>query len=375
MMKRNILILVLLFASAFPSFAQIENEIQQSRKEKIEKGRAYLLEKFIDRDYEKVKEIKDYLMEMDDDNYVALTPFEQWHILQWTKEYDALIDKLRHSDSLYFASYDKKVFPEKDDLMRRLYLRSAEDEHLLKFSLQEAQLPAEDEAFLTLFLDWLIRSENNDNQKNWNVGADKFLADYPNSDYEGFVKHWIRRPYEVEGNWGWGMGFNLCSGFSTGSLAQPIIGFGLDFDIAYKRLFMFLGYHVMAANTRIEQHLSDGGLCPKGYHVGWMPMYADLGYAVVDNRSIRITPFVGVGGIIETYGNQKHPEYEELEKNIFLYQGGLSFDIKTSGRLEDGFIRIRYCCGANGIGKKEVSMTHLFSVVAGGFSRGTKRVY
>lgn len=375
MMKRNILILVLLFASAFPSFAQIEDEIQQSRKEKIEKGRAYLLEKFIDRDYEKVKEIKDYLMEMDDDNYVALTPFEQWHILQWTKEYDALIDKLRHSDSLYFASYDKKVFPEKDDLMRRLYLRSAEDEHLLKFSLQEAQLPAEDEAFLTLFLDWLIRSENNDNQKNWNVGADKFLADYPNSDYEWFVKHWIRRPYEVEGNWGWGMGLDLCSGFSTGSLAQPLFGIGLSLDIAYKRLFLFLGYDIVAANTRIDQPLFGDGLCPKGTHVNWMPMYATLGYAIIDNNAIRVTPSLGVGGIIETYGIQKHPEYEELEKNIFVYQGALTFDIKGHGQFEGGGLRIRYSCGIAGLGTGEVSTAHLISVGGSGLIRGTKRVY
>ena len=126
-MKRYILLIVVLFATAFSSFAQIEDEIQQSKTEKIAKGRDYLLEKFLDRDYDKVKEIKDYLMEMDDDNYVALTPFEQWHILQWTKEYDALIEILRHSDSAYFASYEKKVFPEKDDLMRRLYYRSAED--------------------------------------------------------------------------------------------------------------------------------------------------------------------------------------------------------------------------------------------------------
>lgn len=374
-MKRHILLLALLLVTAIPTFAQIENEILQSKKEKIAKGRAYLLEKFLDRDYDKVKETKDFLLTLEDEDYVALTPFEKWHILQWTKEYDVLAENLRHADSSYFASFSNKVFPEKDDLMRRLYLRGVEDKHLLKYNLDEAQLAAEDNAFLTLFLDWLVGSESGFNQRTWNVEADKFLTDYPNSDYEWFVRHWIRKPYEVESDWGWGMGFNLCSGFSTGSLAQPIIGFGLDFDIAYKRLFMFLGYHVMAANTRIDQHLSDGGLCPKGYHVGWMPMYADLGYAVVDNRSIRITPFVGVGGIIETYGNQKHPEYEELEKNFFLYQGGLSFDIKTSGRLEDGFIRIRYCCGANGIGKKEVSMTHLFSVVAGGFSRGTKRVY
>ena len=87
LMKRIILILTLLLPTAFSAFAQIEDEIQQSRKEKIEKGRAYLLEKFLDRDYDKVREIKDYLLELEDDNYVALTPIELWHTLFWTKEF------------------------------------------------------------------------------------------------------------------------------------------------------------------------------------------------------------------------------------------------------------------------------------------------
>lgn len=374
-MKRKILLLILLFAAAFPAFAQIEEEIQQSKTEKIAKGRAYLLEKFLDRDYGKVKEIKDYLLELEDDNYCALAPMELWHVMLWTKEFEVLAADMKQVDPVRTEAFSNKVKPEKDELGKQLYRRSVEDEHLIRFSLQEAQLPAEDNEFLTLFLDWDLKQNSSENQKQWNERVDKFLADYPNSGYKWYANNIIRQPYLVDSDWGFGMGFNLCSGFSTGSLAQPIIGFGLDFDIAYKRLFMFLGYHIMAANTRIDQHLSDGGLCPKGTHVGWMPMYADLGYAVVDNHSTRITPFVGIGGIMETYGTQKHPEYEELEKNMFLYQGGLSFDIKTYGRLQDGFIRIRYCCGANGLGKEKVSMTHLFSVVAGGFSRGTKRVY
>ena len=374
-MKRNVLLLTLLFATAFPAFAQIEEEIQQSKAERIAKGRAYLLEKFLDRDYDKVKEAKDYLLTLEDDNYAVFAPAEYWLVLLWTKEFDELTSSMRAFDSTQFEVFKNKVKPQRDQMGEQVSRRCVEDEHLLRFNLQEAQLPAEDFDFLSLFLDWDLKPYTAENQKELNEKSDKFFADYPNSDYEWFVKHTIRRSYLIDSDWGWGMGFDLCSGFSTGSLARPLFGIGLNFDIAYRRLFLFLGYDIMAANTRVDQPLVGGGTCPSGTHTNWMPMYANLGYAVVDNQSIRVTPFVGVGGIIETYGTQKHPEYEELEKNLFLYQGGLSFDIKTHGRLEDGYIRIRYCCGANGLGKDDVSMTHLFSVVVGGFSRGTKRVY
>ena len=376
-MKRYILLIVVLFAAAFSSFAQIEDEIQQSKTEKIAKGRDYLLEKFLDRDYDKVKEIKDYLMEMDDDNYVALTPFEQWHILQWTKEYDALIEILRHSDSAYFASYEKKVFPEKDDLMRRLYYRSAEDEHLLRFSLQEAQLPAEDNAFLTLFLDWLVRSENNDNQKNWNDEADKFLADYPNSEYEWFVRHWIRRRY-VENDWGWGAGIDLCGGFLTGSLKEkfkPIFGLGISFDVLYKKYLLNLGYDIIISDTKIDQPYS-GGIYPAGSRDNVMNFYADLGYRIVDNRAISLAPFVGIGGAWDTYGYGQYdkPNLSELDKFYTTYQAGLIFDIKTHGAFEDGVIRIKYNCGLAPI-NGSISTVNVISVGGTGILRKNKRVY
>jgi len=376
-MKRHILLIVLLFAMVFSAFAQIEDEFQQSRKEKIEKGRAYLLEKFIDRDYEKVKEIKDYLMEMDDDNYVALTPFEQWHILLWTKEYDALTETLRHSDSVYFASYEKKVFPEQDDLMRRLYYRSAEDEHLLRFSLKEAQLPEEDLAFLTLFLDWLVRSENNDNQDNWNAEADKFLAGYPNSEFEWFVRHWIRKQY-VENDWGWGIGVDICGGFLTGSLKDkflPIFGFGISMDVLYKKFLLNLGYDIIISDTKIDQPYS-GGIYPAGSRDNVMNFYADLGYRIVDNRAISVAPFVGIGGAWDTYGYGQYdkPNLSELDKFYTTYQAGLIFDIKTHGAFEGGVIRIKYNCGLAPI-NGSISTVNVISVGGTGVIRKNKRVY
>ena len=374
-MKRITIVLILLFATAFSAFAQIENEIQQSKKEKIAKGRAYLLEKFLDRDYDKVKEIKDYLLELEDDNYCALVPMELWHVLLWTKEYEALAADMKRVDSAQMEAFSKKVKPERDALGEQLYRRSVEDEHLLRFNLQEAQLPAEDNEFLTLFLDWDLQQNTAENQKQWNEKVDKFLADYPNSGYKWYAKNIIRKPYFVDSDWSWGMGFDLCSGLSTGTLARPLFGIGLNFDIAYKRLFLLLGYDIMAANTRVDQPLSVGGFCPSGTHVNWMPVYANLGFAVVDNRSLRMIPFVGVGGILETYGTQKHPEYEELERDLFLCQGGLAFDVKTHGALEDGCIRIKYTCGVHGLGKESSSIVHLISVGASGLAHKTKRVY
>ena len=389
-MKRNILILVLLFASALPAFAQIENEIQQSKTEKISKGRAYLLEKFLDRDYDKVKEIKDYLMTLEDDYYVALWPSELYHILQWTKEYDALTSLLRGMDSAYFSApdhikYNNKVVPEYDDLYKQLYLRGLEDKHLLQFGLQEADLTPEDKACLAMFLDWLFVEKHylvrdiqkDENQTRVNEMATQFLSDYPNSDYEWFVRHMIRKQY-VENDWGWGMGLDICGGFLTGSLKdkfKPIIGFGISFDVLYKKFLLNLGYDIIISDTKIDQPYS-GGIYPAGSRDNVMNFYANLGYRVVDNRAISIAPFVGIGGAWDTYGYGQYdkPNLSELDKFYTTYHAGLIFDIKTHGAFEDGVIRIKYNCGVAPI-NGSISTVQVISVGGTGIIRKNKRVY
>ena len=90
-MRRKLFLLgFLLSIMIMPSFAQIDDEIQQSKTEQVRKGREYLTEKFLDRDYEKVKEIKDYLLTFETEEFKAFKPHELWHILLWTQEYEAL---------------------------------------------------------------------------------------------------------------------------------------------------------------------------------------------------------------------------------------------------------------------------------------------
>ena len=393
-MKRHILLLVLLFATACPSFAQIENEILQSKTEKIAKGRAYLLEKFLDRDYDKVKEIKDYLMTLEDDNYIALWPSELYHILQWTKEYGELTSLLRSMDSAYFSSpeftrYSSKVVPGYDDLYKQLCLRGKEDEHLLQFNLQEADLTSEDRAFLTMLLDWLFVEKHylvkdvqaDANQTKLNETATQFLSDYPNSVYEYFVRHAIRKQY-VEKDWGGGLGLNLCSGVSTGAFTRPIFGFGFSLDVLYKRFDLSLGADMMITKTKKDQTYSFDGVSglvyPKGSNCNWTLPYADLSYKVYDGNRVAFAPFVGIGGLFESYPNNKdkEPEYKDLEKDFLLYRAGLIFDIKTGGLdFSKGAFRFKYEFGLSGLGDGQISTVHLFSVGWSEFERGYKRVY
>lgn len=377
-MKRNILILVLLFASAFPAFAQIENEIEQSKKEKIAKGRTYLLEKFLDRDYDKVKEIKDYLLELEDENYAVLVPAEYWHILFWTKEYDALTADFRGFDSTRIEAFKNKVKPERDQLGEQLTRKCIEDEHLIRFNLQEAQLPAEDNDFLSLFLDWDLKPFNEENQDQWNEKADQFLAKYPNSAYEWFVRHAIRVKIE-EDDWVWGWGFGLGSGKFTKDLntwMSPTLGGFMCIEANYKRCrfsFVMDGVDIKLRENPSEK--GDGSI---------LAFNLTAGYDLIGWRRIDLTPFVGIGvGFISSKSLKNIPELKELTEMRVNCELGADLDIRFSEYTKKKgvlpyYIRLRYWYDSPSFGKIGPNLNggcHCFMVGVGASLAREKRVY
>lgn len=371
--------LILLFSTA-TAFAQIETEIEQSKAEQIRKGREYLLEKFLERDFDKVKEIKDHLLGLETDDYQSFARFELWHILFWTKEFNALTASFRQVDSAFAARQEKVVIPPSDRLREQLYRRSVEDEHLLRFNLQEANLPAEDKDFLNLYLDWDLKPINEESIKKCNDLADAFLAQYPNSDYEWFVRHMIRKVY-VDNKKGWGFGLDLCSGLSTGTFARPIGGLGLSLDFLYNKLDFTLGYEVVFGKTVVDVPYTNNSvptIYPKGSHSNTIVWYANLSYPVWENKRWRLAPFVGVGGEVDTYpqNQYQYPESDLYKKERHTWTGNVGLCLDRQGFFVDGpgVMRIKYQLGI-GLPDGQVATMHVFSLGWTYILRGKQRVY
>ena len=376
-MKRIILILTLLLPTAFSAFAQIENEIEQSKKEKIAKGRAYLLEKFLDRDFDKVKEIKDYLLELEDDNYAALVPAEYWHILFWTKEYDALAADFRGFDSTRFEAFKNKVKPERDQLGEQLTRKCIEDEHLIRFNLQEAQLPAVDNDFLSLFLDWDLKPFNEENQEQWNEKADQFLDKYPNSAYDWFVRHVIRVKMETK-DWTWGFYFGLGSGVFTQDLNEWMkgsIGGCAGLEASYKRVRF--GANIDGLDVKLRENPSEKG------DGSLIAFNVSVGYDIVGTRRISLTPFAAVGvGKASSKVLGSIPELAPMTAWRMNYEVGADFDFRYSEFRTRGplplYIRLRYWYDIPSMGRIGPELSggcHCFMVGFGLSIAEQKRVY
>lgn len=371
-MKKNLLfLLAFLFAAITGGYAQIEEEILQSKSNKIEKGRAFLLEKFLDRDYEKVTEAKDYLLGLEDDHYLAIAPMELCQILMWTREFDDLTAYMRQFDSLFDANLNGRVLPADDQLRKQLYRRSVEDIHLLRFNIEEANVSTEDKDFLNLFLDWFATPFSYKNQEVLDDKSEQFQKNYPDSDYKWFVRHVIstEATRSSRGNWGWGMGLDLCGGYVSGKLSEtmtPIIGIGLSLNVAYKKFLMELGYDIVASKTKVDQPIASG-VYEAGKHNTLLNLYLDFSYPVISGKRLNVSPLVGIGGYYETYGtkNLTYDEVSELEKFCPTARVGLMLDIKGRGSFEGGVLRIKYHCGLSNYGGS-LSAIHMISVGGAG---------
>ena len=376
MKTKLVIILACLFVMTTSGFAQVEEEILQSKTTKIEKGRTYLLESFLNRDYTKVTEAKDYLLSLEDDHYLAFAPLELINILLWTQEFDALKVYIQQIDSIYAAGLQNMIIPPSDQLRKQVFQRSVEDEHLLRYNVNEAMITEEDKALLTLYLDWFTKPLSFQHQGECNKKSEKFLKQYPNSPYKWFVQNVTYRELSRlnRDTWACGTGFDLCGGYVTGKLSEtmtPIVGLGLYFNLAYKKLLMELGYDIVLSKTKVDQPISTG-VYRAGSHNELFNFYLDVSYPVVSAKEWSISPMVGIGGCWETITNTifssnilSYDEIAELEHFYPTARAGLILDIKTHGAFEDGVIRVKYHCGLSNYGGS-ISSIHIISVGASG---------
>lgn len=383
MKKCLLLVLTILLAMATRGYAQVTDEILKSKMEKIVNGRALLLEKFLEKDYDKVLELKEDLLELEDDSLLALAPMDLWHLMLWTQEYDALTGYLRQFDSTYYASFLCKLIPGDDQLRAQLYRSSVESENILRFNIGQASISVEDKALLNLLLDWDLQPLSYQNQYKCNNKVEKFLKDYPNSDYKWFLQNVITIELSTldRNRWAWGMGLNLCGGFVKGKLSEtmtPIVGLGLYGDFAYKRLLLELGYDIVLSKTKVDLPLPTG-VYKAGSHNELFYFYLDAAYAVVLAKEWSVSPMVGVGGcwktVVNTIFSNNILSYDEigaLEHFYPVVRAGLMLDIKTHGAFEDGVVRIKYHCGLSNYGGN-VSAIHMFSVGGAGLMNFKKK--
>ncbi len=357
-MKSKItLVLSLLFTiiSMGQNNDNLKNEILHYEDENIvliEKGRKLLIQKFKEKDFEKVLEIKDYLLEQTPPSYAAFTTFELIYLMYWTQEYKSLGDSiLKYNSVLYSDQFGCK----KEMTIHNDFLSETLDEYSYKYqedlvnSLQNAEISPIKKDFLILYFKAGFEEDYTENAK-INAQADQFLTQYPNSKYEDFVRQNIRYKYSHSD---WSFGYEIFAGYGIHKKGiadnfRNSIPLGFNIDAEFHK-FIMNGRLTLGPSKTLKKIKQNDIIWNKGSTATIVQPELSMGY-LYENKSFKIYPFAGFTWITIDPSEDDtldFPELKDLKISALGYNLGLNLDIKFNKKKnifgsEYSFIRFRY---------------------------------
>jgi len=397
------LLVFLFFFVPFYTFGQVDSieiEIMQfpsSKSEIISKSRRLLIEKFLMDDYQKMKEIKDYLKyKIEDKDNISFSVREYWFILYWTQEFDELLSNIEKNISLIdfnqMNTIDIEEVPFSDQLFDNLLVKSIESKNLLEILINNSQLNQEEMDFLKLHLNYCLSYQLNQKilQDSLNIQGDKFILKYPTSPYRPFVKKVIQYKEKVS-DFSFGYDFFIGYGAFRGDISNSFVNhapFGFSMDMNYKNIYLNFGCTLGVAKLK-QDIVYQGITWEKEKKADIFYPQASLGYTFFGKSKINLSPNVGVYSLILT------PTYEDMSNNPPLenlyFQSDLSLllglsicynpksYIQSKRYLRDilfqGFIKLKYTYYQSGFKSGIYNLNGDMHTICLSFGGLMKRVY
>jgi hypothetical protein len=348
-------------STAFGQNDSIRNEILSypaPKSETINRGRNMIIDLLVANDQNKVRKVLNYLIEEEENQYyLAFYPGEKWLLYYWTEQYDKLIESILYHDTIDWQSNRSLILPNEDLLIQKLRQIVRSEESVIKSQIKLTDLNEMDKAFLELHFNYLMETLNEEKDQDYlNTSANQFLASYPNSGYEQFVRRNIRYVYKISQ---WGAAYELFTGggiFSGGLQRnfKNVYSFGIAGEIAYKDLTGYFRISIGHSKTKDSISFSTG-TWRGGENAELLIFESSIGYTTFENNRFKVSPFIGFSsaGIAPSETDkEKFPEYEDVGlKYTMAYTLGVNMDIKFKtaqrwigfGPNESyRFIRLRY---------------------------------
>lgn len=340
-MKRKISIwLFLCLITLMNGYGQNDTDILDpgsTRSEEITKSRRVLLDKFLESDRLGIILEMDRLMTLEDNDYTALYPVEFWLLSYWLEDYKPVLASVRQLDvGEGLQNKQIKIPPQRDYLTAKLFEKSNEEKQKILQGIKLSTLSEEEKELLSMHVEYLLfdGTDQKNNQELLNRLADHFLTQYPNSEYNAFVKKYIRIKYVVSDD---GYAFYFFSGkiLFGGNLTDyyknPTLA-GLSFEGLRSKWLYQLNLTFAFCKTKIEMPVRDD-LWPQGSKAIGGHVDLAVGRQVVNNKIFSLAPLAGVGvfGLDPNTNANKEPDYKGggIRTNI-AGRVGFVTDVKLS---------------------------------------------
>jgi len=316
-----------------------------SKYETILKGR-HLIEKYLENgNTQKVKQIKDYLLQTNQGEYTnVFKEFEYWLLLYNTQEYRLLLENIAQTGligtTLDITNTSKQINPFQDSLFEYLDL-NYEGTILIINSLDESSFSQEEKDLLLLHYNFChFDSElERTSQEKLNGMADDFLYRYPYSIYGPFVKKKIRVREKISKL---AIGYGIYFGYTpfSGAISESLnnsgnIGFALD--LYYSNLYFSLSYTFSGSTIKKDIQCQQNQVWEKNMSANIFMPAAQIGYLLFNKSKYNLTPFIGISFLHIEPGFEDILVYPVLE-NVYFdsnpnWSAGLSINLFSKPNL------------------------------------------
>lgn len=324
--------------------------------ELIIRGRKLISDKLREGDYTKLREVMTFLIDSaEDKDHIAFSPIEKWYICYLTGQYSQVLSDVRQFE--IFLSNDERRVPTFDALFSEVTAKVKYDRLKIQQEINASSHSVMEKAFLVLNLDYLTEDERTGSQESVNDACNGFMALYPNSEFEPFIRKYLRYQYKFS-NWAYSgelfTGYGVFTGDLSNKFTNPV-HLGLSAELSYKKLILFLRIYGGFGLTR-DAIMFPQGTWAKSAQTSVTVPEASLGYKVYTNRVVEVAPFAGISSIHigpTTEDKKKYPEYQHVGFQTLSYSAGVNMDLKlprseyvgmfrVSSRQGYTFIRVRY---------------------------------
>jgi hypothetical protein len=292
-------IIIFLFIS-FPvqrAFAQNSERLNALREMPdsvaIEEGRKALIKALKDSNYEVVRDYRNALLKREDSVRLAL--FEQEKILLhfWLNE----LVPLTHLIHRPAVQSDFIVhWPPYDTLYATLVNRLGKARFNISYQIQKnPELSPEEKDFLLLALGYFI-GEQFESQEKINEAADRFIATYPESEYNYLVENSFRQVYyPIKSKFSASLliGNNSLEG-DMSQLFRDNFAIGFTLGYYYQKIMFRLSTTWGFTSPRRDIILAER-LWERGYSSSMTQFETSVGYVFLEHSRFSFIPFAGIG--------------------------------------------------------------------------------
>ncbi len=321
---------------------------------RIAECRRQVAQAFVTDDRGEVQFWMDSLQRLSGMQYIGLYWDERWLLYLWLGNYAPVFEEVVHYPDIVLLE-DRSVPPLKDSLFdvvdRKLYV-----EHAALFTqMNRALLSAEERAFGTLLIEYLLRlNATPEAQADFDARVDAFLRHYPNSRFRGFAS---RRMYHVPKVSNWGFGFDglfFSGNWSRGlyrSLSPPL-GADIAFFVHYKRWATGLRFNVAQVSLR-RSIVHEGFEWFGGDPAQFSSTELEVGYILYRKGRLQWGPVVAVGRSGIEPPDDEEGEFPGYYFDVFRFDGwhytaSVEIDLALGGHtksFEDSYVGLRLRLG------------------------------